>query len=385
MSGHADVEVLESHSPAFQLGPGPAACVTCLVGPDGPRRIAKERLKSPDKPCASLRPLHSRHIVLDLGDDRLRQQCLRSRLRQQATTGRGFARHRERQRIGVNLMSSRFRSFRQTCALLRRSAIARCGNRTPSKRIVGRLAVNDKDAAFRDRALPGFGLGVCLSGAGGPRRADSSRRTLQARDGVTTWRCLTRPGRKEAARIIARIGFGEESIPVAPEAGPCTEYAVGHFSRSFSLASALDQSGISASVDKGLLLLNLPKAHEAAARAPEPWRPDFTTTTGLMRAAARAADMHLRACVTVSMQIQHDPLLREHHRPPPPGEVQGRSPVGLRRGHPPHRRVDQFLRPRGPAPFRDDGGLAAERVGRHRPLARCARSRSSRARVSGCR
>ena len=46
----------------------------------------------------------------------------------------------------------------------------------------------------------------------------------------------------------------------------CTEYAVGHFSRSFSLASTIDQSGISASVDNGVLLLNLPKAREAQPR-----------------------------------------------------------------------------------------------------------------------
>ena len=45
-----------------------------------------------------------------------------------------------------------------------------------------------------------------------------------------------------------------------------TEYAVGHFSRSFSLASTIDQSGISASVENGVLLLNLPKAREAQPR-----------------------------------------------------------------------------------------------------------------------
>ena len=45
-----------------------------------------------------------------------------------------------------------------------------------------------------------------------------------------------------------------------------TEYAVGHFSRSFSLASTIDRSGISASVESGVLLLNLPKAREAQPR-----------------------------------------------------------------------------------------------------------------------
>ena len=39
----------------------------------------------------------------------------------------------------------------------------------------------------------------------------------------------------------------------------------------------------------------------AAARAPCAWRPAFMTITGLVRAAARAADMNLRASTTFSM------------------------------------------------------------------------------------
>ena len=35
--------------------------------------------------------------------------------------------------------------------------------------------------------------------------------------------------------------------------------------------------------------------------APWAWRPDLTTSTGLARAAARAADMNLRASLTNSM------------------------------------------------------------------------------------
>ena len=45
-----------------------------------------------------------------------------------------------------------------------------------------------------------------------------------------------------------------------------TEYAVGHFSRSFTLASTIDQSAISARVENGVLTLNLPKTKEAAPR-----------------------------------------------------------------------------------------------------------------------
>ena len=37
--------------------------------------------------------------------------------------------------------------------------------RTLTKRIVDRLAVDDKDAVFWDRELPGFGLRVYPSGA----------------------------------------------------------------------------------------------------------------------------------------------------------------------------------------------------------------------------
>ena len=37
--------------------------------------------------------------------------------------------------------------------------------RTLSKRIIDRLSVDDKDAVFRDRDLPGFGIRVYPSGA----------------------------------------------------------------------------------------------------------------------------------------------------------------------------------------------------------------------------
>lgn len=45
-----------------------------------------------------------------------------------------------------------------------------------------------------------------------------------------------------------------------------TEYNVGRFSRSFSLSNEIDQSGITARVEDGVLSLTLPKAKEATTR-----------------------------------------------------------------------------------------------------------------------
>lgn len=45
-----------------------------------------------------------------------------------------------------------------------------------------------------------------------------------------------------------------------------TEYDVGHYSRSFSLSSTIDQGGISARVEDGVLFLVLPKTKEAVPR-----------------------------------------------------------------------------------------------------------------------
>ena len=67
---------------------------------------------------------------------------------------------------------------------------------------------------------------------------------------------------KDVLKVSGQVDFsGYEGLePIY------TEYAVGHFSRSFSLSSTIDQSGITATVDNGVLLLSLPKAREAKPR-----------------------------------------------------------------------------------------------------------------------
>ena len=45
-----------------------------------------------------------------------------------------------------------------------------------------------------------------------------------------------------------------------------TEYSVGNYTRSFTLSSEIDKSGISAKMEGGVLALHLPKVREAAAQ-----------------------------------------------------------------------------------------------------------------------
>ena len=92
--------------------------------------------------------------------------------------------------------------------------------RTLSKRIVDRLSVDDKDAVFWDRELPGFGLRVYPSGAKvyvvQTRCGGRSKRVSVGRHGDVS----PDQARKEAARIIARIKSGQAPIPDPPKTDP---------------------------------------------------------------------------------------------------------------------------------------------------------------------
>ena len=67
---------------------------------------------------------------------------------------------------------------------------------------------------------------------------------------------------KDVLKVVAQVDFSnyEGLEPIY------SEYEVGHFQRSFSLSSKIDQGGISARVENGVLRLHLPKTREAAPR-----------------------------------------------------------------------------------------------------------------------
>lgn len=89
-----------------------------------------------------------------------------------------------------------------------------------SKRIIDRLSVDDKDAVFWDRDLPGFGIRVYPSGAKvyvvQTRVFGRSKRITVGRHGKLS----ADQARKEAARIIARIKAGEPATLAEPSAAP---------------------------------------------------------------------------------------------------------------------------------------------------------------------
>ena len=67
---------------------------------------------------------------------------------------------------------------------------------------------------------------------------------------------------RDVLKVVGHVAFShyEGLQPIY------TENSVGHFQRSFSLSSTIDQGGISARVENGVLHLHLPKVREAASR-----------------------------------------------------------------------------------------------------------------------
>ena len=63
-----------------------------------------------------------------------------------------------------------------------------------------------------------------------------------------------------------------------------TEYNIGHFRRSYSLSSKIDQDRISAQMENGVLTLVLPKAEEA--------KPRKIAVSWIQSAPARTASMY---------------------------------------------------------------------------------------------
>lgn len=96
--------------------------------------------------------------------------------------------------------------------------MAKLQYRTISKRTVDGLAVEEKDAVFWDRELPGFGVRVYPSGSRvyvvQCRSGGKSRRVTLGRHGVIS----ADQARRKAALAIARIKGGEPPEPVSSEA-----------------------------------------------------------------------------------------------------------------------------------------------------------------------
>ena len=106
-------------------------------------------------------------------------------------------------------------------------------HRTLSKRIIDRLSVDDKDAVFWDRDLPGFGIRVYPSGAKvyvvQSRAFGRSTRVTVGRHGELS----AEQARREAAHIITRIKAGEPPALPEPAAAPTVRDLAERYEREY--------------------------------------------------------------------------------------------------------------------------------------------------------
>ena len=105
--------------------------------------------------------------------------------------------------------------------------------RTLTKRIVDRLAVDDKDTVFRDRELPGFGLRVYPSGKKvfvvQTRAFGRSKRVTLGRYPALT----PEAARKDATAVIARIKKGQSPVPPEPAPVPTVADLAERYQREY--------------------------------------------------------------------------------------------------------------------------------------------------------
>ena len=101
VGGYGHVKVLDPNPPALQVRLGFSELATDLICPRDPRKLIKEQSKAVEEALPPLRPWKPCEPVSDLGNDRLWQQDIGARTRQQLSADRGLSSHRMGKRVGV--------------------------------------------------------------------------------------------------------------------------------------------------------------------------------------------------------------------------------------------------------------------------------------------
>lgn len=101
MGSYGHVKVLDPNSPAVQVCLDFSELATDLICPRDPGKLIKEQSKAVEEALPPLRPWKPCEPVSDLGNDRLWQQDIGARTRQQLSADRGLSSHRMGKRVGV--------------------------------------------------------------------------------------------------------------------------------------------------------------------------------------------------------------------------------------------------------------------------------------------